>query len=52
MNSKKKASKITNSTCINKAATIFENLLNENEKIIQFLYRAQEFTKKVYNKYK
>ena len=33
-----------------KAGNTFENLLNEIRKIIYFLYRAKEITKKVYNK--
>ena len=32
-----------------KAGNTSENLLNEIRKIIYFLYRAKEFTKKVYS---
>ena len=32
-----------------KAGNIFENLLNRNRQMINFLYRAKEITKKGYN---
>ena len=41
--------KITNSSCTNKSIHTSKNLLNEIRQIICPLYRAREFTKKVYN---
>ena len=42
----KNASEITNSSFKVKAGNTSENLLNEIRKIIYFLYRAKEITKK------